>query len=165
MPYDEIAEAVGKSPVAVRQIAHRARNHVSSRRPRAAVSRSEQQQVVDLFMKALQGGDLQPLLDVLAPEVVLITDGGGVAAALPAPVEGSTTVAQVLRRLGRFLAEQGTTLRLVPVNGATGIRVDIDGVLAAVINPVVEDGRVTRIYSMRNPEKLGRLDEAIQLSR
>ena len=81
MPYDEIAEAVGKSPAAVRQIAHRAREHVAARRPRMAVSRTEQQQVVERFLAALTTGDLQGLLDVLAPDVVLVADGGGLAPA------------------------------------------------------------------------------------
>ena len=68
-PYDEIAEAVGKSPAAVRQIAHRARDHVAARRPRMAVSRTEQQAVVERFLAAVTTGDLQGLLDVLAPDV------------------------------------------------------------------------------------------------
>src|SRR5215213_9800855 len=71
VPYDEIAVAVDKSPAAVRQIAHRAREHVAARRPRVVVSRAEQQQVVQRFLDALTGGDLQGLMDVLAPDVVV----------------------------------------------------------------------------------------------
>jgi len=76
VPYDEIAEAVGKSSAAVRQIAHRARQHVAARRPRMAVSRTEQQQVVERFLAALTTGDVQGLMDVLAPDVVAVGDGG-----------------------------------------------------------------------------------------
>src|ERR1700749_469211 len=77
LAYDEIAEAVGKSPAAVRQIAHRARRHVAARRPRMEVSQSEQRQVVDRFLAALTTGDVGGLMDVLAPGVGLIPDGGG----------------------------------------------------------------------------------------
>src|SRR5918992_3791285 len=76
-PYDEIADAVGKTAAAVRQIAHRARQHVAARRPRMRVSRVEQQQVVDRFLAALSTGDVQGLMDVLAPDVVLVADSGG----------------------------------------------------------------------------------------
>src|SRR4051794_32223564 len=82
LPYDEIAAAVEKSPAAVRQIAHRAREHVAARRPRIRVDRAEQQRVVERFLAALRTGDLQALFDVLAPDVVLIADGGGEAAAV-----------------------------------------------------------------------------------
>src|SRR5262245_7320505 len=75
MPYDEIAQAVGKTPAAVRQIAHRARSHVAARRPRMTVSTTEQQEAVDKFLAAVRQGDLQALLDVLAPDVVAISDG------------------------------------------------------------------------------------------
>ena len=86
--YDEIAEAVGKSPAAVRQIAHRARGHVAARRPRMQVGRAEQQQVVERFLAAVTTGDVQGLLDVLAPDVVLVADGGGVAPAARRPIAG-----------------------------------------------------------------------------
>src|SRR5664279_2116207 len=71
-PYDEIAEIVGKSPAAVRQIAHRAREHVAARRPRMQVDRSQQEATLEKFMAAISSGDLQGLLAVLAPDVVLI---------------------------------------------------------------------------------------------
>ena len=166
LPYDEIAEAVGKSAPAVRQIAHRARGHVSARRPRSAVSRTEQQQVVALFIDAIRGGDLQPFLDALAPDVVFISDGGGQRVAVPVPVEGSERVGRLIGRFGLFIRRQDRVeLTVVEVNGSLGIRLDVDGVLEAVMTPVVEDGRITKVYAMRNPQKLGRLDEAIQLAR
>src|SRR5262249_26180850 len=84
-PYDEVAEAVGKSSAAVRQIAHRARDHVAARRPRMPVSTAEQQAAVDRFLAAVQHGDLQSLLDVLAPDVVVFSDGGGLAPAARRP--------------------------------------------------------------------------------
>ena len=88
VPYDEIAEAVGKSGAAVRQIAHRSREHVFARRPRMSVSRAEQEEAVERFRVALSTGDLQSLLDVLAPDVVVTADGGGVVPAAIRPVIG-----------------------------------------------------------------------------
>src|SRR4029079_5447794 len=95
-PYDEIAEAVGKTSAAVRQIARRARDHVAARRPRVAVSATEQQQVVDRFLAAVREGDLQGLLDVLAPDVLVVADGGGLVAAARHPIEGAEPVATFL---------------------------------------------------------------------
>ncbi len=101
-PYDEIAEAVGKSAAAVRQVAHRARDHVAARRPRMEVSRTEQQAVVERFTVAVTQGDLQGLLDVLAPDVVLVADGGGVVQAVVNPVVGAKKVANLLRPFSRL---------------------------------------------------------------
>src|SRR5439155_9749390 len=95
-PYEEIAEAVGKSPAAVRQIAHRARDHVAARRPRMPVSTTQQQDAVDRFLAAIREGDLQGLLDVLAPDVVAVADGGGLVAAARRPIEGAEQVAGLL---------------------------------------------------------------------
>ena len=98
VPYADIALALDKTPGAVRQIAHRAREHVAARRPRIQVDRGEHQQVVDRFLAALGSGDLQVLLDVLAPEVVLVADGGGEVAAFRRPVVGRDRVATLLSR-------------------------------------------------------------------
>ena len=99
LPYADIAAAVDKTPAAVRQIAHRAREHVAARRPRIQeVDRAEHQQVVDRFLAALRTGDLQVLLDVLAPDVVLVADGGGEVAAVRRPVVGRDRVATLLSR-------------------------------------------------------------------
>ncbi|MEW2490188.1 RNA polymerase sigma-70 factor [Streptomyces sp. NPDC048411] len=157
MPYGEIAEAIGKSAATVRQIARRAREHVAARRPRVQVSRSEQQAVVDRFLAALRTGQLQELLDVMAPDVVLVADGGGLAAAAPAPIHGAELVAKMLARPDRVVSA-------VWLNGAPAGRIEIDGRLAAV-SLVVENGKVTRIHAMANPRKLTRLDEPAELAR
>jgi predicted transcriptional regulator len=98
MPYGEIAEATGKPAGTVRQIARRARDHVAARRPWVQVSRLEQQAVVERFLAALRTGQLQELMEVMAPDVVLIADGGGLAAAALAPVCRAELVARVLAR-------------------------------------------------------------------
>lgn len=80
-PHGEIAEVVGQSPASVRRIARRARDHITARRPRVQVTACEQQAVVDRFLAALDTGRLQELMEVMAPDVVMIGDGGGAAAA------------------------------------------------------------------------------------
>ena len=162
MPYSEIAEAIGKSAAAVRQIARRAREHVAARRPRVQVSRSEQQAVVERFLVALRTGQLQELVQVMAPDVVLIADGGGLVAAAPVPIHGAELVAKLLARANRVVAAFETTT--VWLNGAPAGRIEIDGQLAAV-SLVVENGRVTRIYAVANPRKLTRLEEPTELAR
>jgi RNA polymerase sigma-70 factor (TIGR02957 family) len=161
MPYGEIAEATGKSAAAVRQIARRAREHVAARRPRVQVSRSEQQAVVERFLVALRTGQLQELMKVLAPDVVLVADGGGLVAAARVPIHGAELVAKLLARASRVAAFETTTVWL---NGAPAGRIEIGGQLAAV-SLVVENGWVTRIYAMANPRKLTRLDEPAELAR
>jgi RNA polymerase sigma-70 factor (ECF subfamily) len=165
LPYDEIAEAVDKSTASVRQIAHRARDHVAARRPRVKVERSEHEKVVARFGRAIATGDLQALLDVLAPDVVSVADGGGkVRGAARRPVVGADKLA---RYLVAGMAKYGSGLNLSPmmVNGQPGLRAEVDGELIGAISVAVEDGRVTRIYTVANPEKLARLDAEMGLTR
>ena len=162
-PYDEIAEAVAKTPAAVRQIAHRAREHVAARRPRTHVDRAVQEQVLARFTEATRTGEIRALLEVLAPDVVMLTDGGGVAAAIRRPVEGAQKVAAVLSGLGRLAPDFVATV--TEVNGAPALVVDVPGDVPTVITATVVDGRITRIYAMRNPHKLGRLAGETALSR
>ena len=162
-PYDEIAEVVAKTPTTVRQIAHRARDHVAARQPRVRVSRAEQDAVVARFLAAVRGGDIEELLQVLAPDVVVVADGGGVVAAARHPIEGADRVAAFLGGLARKFADfEATPLW---INGAPAMRIDLDAALNTVASLVVEDGRISRIYAIRNPHKLARLDEQAELSR
>src|SRR4029077_4949696 len=121
-PYDEIAEAVGKSPAAVRQIAHRARDHVAARRPRVPVHTTQQQEVVERFLAAVRQGDLQGLLDVLAPDVVVVADGGGLVAAARRPIEGAERVAAFLVGAAGQADFEAKTVWL---NGSPAARIDI----------------------------------------
>ncbi|MGZ6574739.1 MAG: RNA polymerase sigma-70 factor [Solirubrobacteraceae bacterium] len=163
LPYADIAATVDKTPAAVRQIAHRAREHVAARRPRMQVDRAEQRQVVDRFLAAMRTGDLQVLLEVLAPDVVLVADGGGEVAAARRPVVGSDRVAALLSRFETVAAE--AVVGTVWMNGAPAGRIDLAGELNTAVSLVVEEGRITRIYAIRNPYKLARLDEEATLSR
>ncbi|WP_433243398.1 RNA polymerase sigma-70 factor [Actinomadura nitritigenes] len=163
--YEEIAAAVGKSPAAVRQIAYRARRHVDARRPREAVSVSESRAVVESFRRALDTGDLQGLLDVLAPEVVLIGDGGGVKQAGPRPVVGASKVARyIVGGSGKVRGTAAITTELTVVNGAPALILRLDGQLDGVMAARVEGGRITGLYYVRNPEKLTRVDSETPLS-
>jgi RNA polymerase sigma-70 factor (ECF subfamily) len=163
MPYDEIAESVGKSSAAVRQIAHRARRHVSARRPRAPVSRTEQEQVVERFLAAVSTGDVQGLMDVLAPDVVAVADGGGLASAFRHPVQGVERVAALLSHVPQLAP--GVELATLLINGAVAVRIDPDGEFDTALNFTIEQGRISRIYAVRNPRKLERLERVADLRR
>ena len=163
VPYEEIAEAVEKSPATIRQVAHRAREHVAARRPRMRVATTEQAEVVERFLAVVAGGDIQALMDVLAPDVVLVADGGGIAQAARVPLEGAKKVAAFLKNFPKVATS--ATIAGVWLNGARGARIIDPNFGSTVISVVVDEGRITRIYAMRNPEKLGNLETEIVLSR
>ena len=155
--YDEIAAAVDKSPAAVRQIAHRAREHVDARRPRQVASPDETRAALASFRRAAETGDLHGLLAVLAPEVVLVADGGGVRQAALRPVVGAERVARLLlgglgKTPGTFTAAPGT------VNGNPALILRLDGALDGVLAARVEEARITALYYVRNPAKLSRVE-------
>jgi RNA polymerase sigma-70 factor (ECF subfamily) len=154
--YEEIAAAVGKTQATVRQIAHRARRHVDARRPREMVSPSQARAAVESFQRALETRDLQGLLDVLAPEVVLMSDGGGVKQAAPRPITGAGKVARmIVDGLGK--AQIALTSEPTVVNGNPALVLRVEGEIDGVIAVRVEDARITGLYYVRNPEKLTRI--------
>jgi RNA polymerase sigma-70 factor, ECF subfamily len=161
-PHGEIAAAVGKSPAAVRQIARRARDHVGARRPRVPVSTTEQQVVVERFLAAIRHGDVQGLLDVLAPDVVVVADGGGLVPAARSPVEGAVRVARLLIAGFRSADFEARTTWL---NGSPAVRLDRGGEVDTALSLSIEDGRITRMYAMRNPHKLAGLNAIATLTR
>ncbi|SOD85598.1 RNA polymerase sigma-70 factor [Streptomyces sp. Ag109_G2-15] len=154
--YDEIATAVDKSPAAVRQIAHRARRHVDARRPREVVSASRNRAALESFRRALDTGDLQGFLDVLAPEVVLVGDGGGIKQAAVRPIVGADKVARFM--LGG-LGKNKLPIAVAPtvVNGSPALLVHLDGEIDGVMAFRFEDGLITGLYYVRNPQKLTRV--------
>ncbi|MFG1641751.1 RNA polymerase sigma-70 factor [Amycolatopsis sp. NPDC049252] len=164
LPYDEIADAVGKSGAAVRQIAHRARSHVAARRPRETVSRAAARDTLAAFQRAIETGDLQGLLDLLAPDVVLVGDGGGVKQAVLRPVVGADKVGRVLFG-GLDRVDGQATLRPAQVNGHPAMVLSIDGELDTVVALRVEGGLVTGVYAVRNPAKLSGMAEETTLRR
>jgi RNA polymerase sigma-70 factor (TIGR02957 family) len=161
--YDEIAAAVGKSRAAVHQIAHRARRHVDARRPREVASPSQTRAALEAFQRALETGDPQGLLDVLAPEVVLVADGGGVKQAALRPVIGAEKVIRFMAG-GLGKTEGALTAGPTVVNGNPALVVRLDGGIDGVMAIRVEDARITGLYYVRNPEKLTRVESETPLT-
>ncbi|NUS73961.1 MAG: RNA polymerase sigma-70 factor [Corynebacteriales bacterium] len=164
LEYDEIAEAVEKTPTAVRQVAYRARAHVAARRPHGIASPSETQAALEAFQYAVETGNLQRLLDILAPDVVALSDGGGIKHALLRPVVGADKVARLLAA-GWWQRESKRSVKLVQINGSPGLLVHVDGKIDGVVALRVENGLVTGAYHVRNPEKLSHIKREIAVSR
>ena len=167
MSYAEIANVLGRKVEAVRQLGHRARNHVKERRSRFDADQSEQRRVTERFLEATSTGDLEGLMAVLAPEVTLVADGGGRALAPRRPVRGAEKVARFLlavateERMARFLRSVGSEpvaanlrVHVSQVNGGPGILV-VSGAkpISALVLDVFE-GVVRTIHLVANPEKL-----------
>ena len=148
----------GRSEAAVRQMAHRAREHVEARRPRFDTDRRAQREVTERFFAAVAGGDVEALLAVLAPDVVLISDGGGKAKAALRPITGADKVARFLRRRGEGLATSPTCgswspTSTAPRRSSAGSGDEPFG----AVSLVVADGRVEQVLVVVNPEKLAGL--------
>jgi RNA polymerase sigma-70 factor (ECF subfamily) len=154
VPFDDVAEVVGRSPEAVRQLASRARRHVKGERPRFPASRDEHDRTVRAFAQAVSEGDLERLVAVLDPDVVWTSDGGGRVIAARKPLRGAARVARAWVALARKAPHEPVETTL---NGRLGlVLAGTDGERAA-LSFVVSHGRVTRIDAIRNPEKLRRL--------
>lgn len=153
--YGEIAAATERTEAAVRQVASRARKHVEARRPRMELPENSQE-IVARFFLAASTGEIEPLLELMAPDVVLHTDGGGLKKAALRPITGAEKVARFIN------AVMPTGVRIDvgwgTVNGAAGLFLYLDDELDAVFTVVTENGLVTEIYSVRNPEKLTGVD-------
>lgn len=159
--HTEIAEILDRSPSAVRQLAHRAREHVQARRPRYEPDPRVRQQVTERFMAAALGGDLDALLQLLAPEVTLWGDGGGRgrAAGGQRPLHGRDNVARLLAAIAPRLGE-GLDVVYRSVNGdPSAVLFAGDTPYAVIVLDLTPDGRqVSGIYSVANPDKLSHVD-------
>lgn len=155
MPFGEIAEVVGRSPAAVRQLAVRARRHVSAAQPRFAVSAQAQERIVGAFVEACRNGDLGELLAVLDPDVVFRSDGGGHVPSAQLPLEGAERVGRALLAVERKLERQGRRARgrMHMVNGAPGLVV-LHGDVLNVLSFTIDARRIVALDVVRNPEKL-----------
>jgi len=162
-PHAQIAEALDKPEATVRQLAHRARSHVQARRPRFETDRAQQKAATDRFLKAALDGDVERLMEVLAPDVELTTDGGGRITAARNPITGADKVTRFLIGVasrpwhGIDLSE----LRYAEaeLNGATALVVYHQGRPVSTIAVDVVDGRVTALRMVANPDKLRHLPE------
>ncbi|MFD6279333.1 RNA polymerase sigma-70 factor [Streptomyces sp. NPDC060209] len=165
----EIAQAVERSEAAVRQAAHRAREHVASRRPRFTADRTQQRDATERFFTAATGGDMNSLMELLSPDVTLWTDGGGKVRQALRPVVGASTVAAWFAAMGT-VSYQGIEpadmkAELVQINGATGMVFSApDRVIATVTFDFDAEGRISAIHNVANPDKLRAVDERTQHS-
>ncbi|MFE1397961.1 RNA polymerase sigma-70 factor [Nocardiopsis dassonvillei] len=162
----EIAEAVERSEAAVRQAAHRAREHVRARRPRFTADRSRRREVTERFFAAATGGDISALMELLSPDVTLWTDGGGKVRQAMRPVVGASTVASWFAAIGTvtYQGVEPADMRaeLVEVNGGPGVVFSgSDRVIATVTFDFDADGRITAIHNVANPDKLQAIADGI----
>jgi RNA polymerase sigma-70 factor (ECF subfamily) len=150
-----VAEALGRSEAAVRQLAHRAREHVEARRPRFDADRRAQREVTERFLAAAVGGDVESLLAALAPGVVLVSDGGGRVKAARRPIEGADKVARFLAAIAPLGADvPGLRVEVAEVNGVPGVVAWTDEGPFMALQLVVVDGLVEQVFYIGNPEKL-----------
>jgi RNA polymerase sigma-70 factor (ECF subfamily) len=169
--YREIAQITGKSEPNCRQILTRARAHVDEGRagvkgPRFEASREQRDEVARRFFSAAQGGDLAALLELLAPDVVLVGDGGGKAWAAAKPSHGAQGVARFMLGLARRAPKMGARLELAWVNGQPGaVTYDGEGRIINVFALDIADGLVQAIRSVINPDKLHHLGPVSDLAR
>jgi RNA polymerase sigma-70 factor (TIGR02957 family) len=157
--YDRVAEIVGTSDENARQLASRARRHVQDGRARFDASEEQREMLAASFFDAIGDGDFETLESLLAEDVELHGDGGGVAPAIRHPVFGRAKAAQLMRNWGR-LSERigGIQVRRVTVNGQPGAQIlDPDGKLINVLAVDIAEGKIQTIRSIVNPEKLGHL--------
>ena len=154
----EIAAAIGRSDTSVRQLMHRAREHVQARRPRFDVDAGQQREVTQRFLAAAAGGDIDQLMMVLAPDVTLTSDGGGKAKAPLRPVTGAAKVARFLAAIsaqpymGMDISDM--TVEVAEINGGPGALITVDGRPITAMTTVIAGGRITAIQLVANPDKL-----------
>lgn len=158
-PFSEIAAVLGRSETACRQLASRAREHVRRDRPRYTPTRDEERRLTTAFFQALLTGDEVALRDLLAEDVVWHADGGGKANANLNPIFGATKLVAMLLGIRRkWPPPAEATARLARVNGQPGLVLAASGVVFQTMSLEIEDGRITAVYTVRNPEKLSGLD-------
>jgi RNA polymerase sigma-70 factor (ECF subfamily) len=155
LPAAEVAAVLGRSEAAVRQTAHRAREHVQARQPRFDADRSAQRVVTERFLAACAGGDVEALLAALAPDVVLVTDGGGKAKAALRPIVGAEKVVRfLLATAAQATALPGLRVEVTDVNGATGVAAWVGDDPFMTMSLELTDGLVERVLVVLNPDKL-----------
>jgi RNA polymerase sigma-70 factor (ECF subfamily) len=158
-PFADVAKTLGRSEAACRQLAARAREHVKAGKPRYQPSAEEEQRLTGAFLAAAMTGDESLLRGILAQDVVMHSDGGGVAKSTINPVYGlEKAVRLVLGIKKKWPAPEGATARLARINGAPGLVLSHDGVVFQTMALEITDGRIAAVYTMRNPDKLARLN-------
>jgi len=164
--YPEIAEAVDRSESAVRQAAHRARNHIQARRPRFEADRATKRAVTERFFAASIGGDINELMDLLSPEVTLWTDGGGKVRQAMRPIIGASNVARWLagtvQRPYEGVEIADMTAEVVEINGGPGIVIRGTGRIIATLTVDLDaNGKIETIHNVANPDKLHAIADGV----
>lgn len=157
--YSEIASIVGQNETNCRQILRRARQHVSAMRPRFKVSARKQNDLLQRFVEAIKNSDMDGLLNLLAHDVVLYSDGGGKGVAVPNQVHGADKVVRGILGAFKRLLPTNLVRRLTQINGEPGIVSYLDGKPHSVVSLDVTEGRIQAIYILTNPEKLTHLPD------
>jgi RNA polymerase sigma-70 factor (ECF subfamily) len=158
MSFAEIGEIIDASPDACRQRLSRARRRIEKDRPRFDPDPVERHALAHSFLRAAREGDFTALTALLAPDVVMVGDGGGKARSLPKPMVGAQPVARALASFYKIADDWGVTLHPAIVNGQPGFRsLAPDGKLVNVVQIDVADRKVQRIHSMLNPDKLSHI--------
>jgi RNA polymerase sigma-70 factor (TIGR02957 family) len=157
LDHEEVARVLDRTPEAVRQTAHRAREHVRSRRPRFTASGDQQHEVVRRFMESCATGDLDAVVAALAPDVAVVMDGGGRVRAALRPVSGVEKVARLLLGLAAKPEVRELASEPAEINGAVGIVWTSGGVPVMAGTVELDDDRVARVLVFRNPERLAGL--------
>jgi RNA polymerase sigma-70 factor (ECF subfamily) len=164
LPVGEIARTLGRSEAAVRQLTHRAREHVQARRPRQTVDKARHSELTLQFLEATMTGDLDQVMSLLAPDVVLISDGGGKRRAALRPIHGPEKIARWLIAVVTRPDVVGMVVRLLEVNGEEAfVSYNGDDVDSVGFLEVDEQGVISEIYLVRNPDKLGALPRLSEL--
>ena len=163
--YGEIADAVGKPAPTVRQVAHRAREHVRARRKRFDnVDPQRNSAITAQFLATAASGDVEALMAMLAPDATWMADSGGKVSAARRPVVGADKVARAITGLVRK-AGTGMRVELVTCNSAPAVLFYLDDEPAMVVTLEIADDKITNFYVMRNPDKLAALATARDISR
>lgn len=156
--YDEVARILNTSEANCRQILRRARQHVADLRPRFDASLEEREKLLQTFLHATQSGNLDTMVAMLSSQVVLHSDGGGKASALPKPVRGAHNVARAILGGLDKLVPKNLVRRMALVNGQPGVVSYLDGRPYSVFTIEVADGLIQSFFIVTNPEKLARLE-------
>src|SRR5215471_5934964 len=152
--YAEVAQILGQSEVNCRKIFSRAKQHAMNDRPRFDASPDEQQRLLQQFIEATSHGDMQGLLALLSEDVVLYTDGGGKANAVPNPVRGAEHVARFFMEAPKKFMPKDAVRSFTEINGQPGIVVHHEGKVFGVLTMDAGEGRIRNIYIVSNPDKL-----------
>jgi RNA polymerase sigma-70 factor, ECF subfamily len=157
--YPEVATALGQSEVNCRQILKRAKQHIEEGRPRFNVSPAQQERLLQQFLETTADGDMQAFLALLSEDVVLYTDGGGKATAVPNPIYGAERVARFFFGAREKLMPKDVVRHFAGINNQPGVVVYHQGRVFGVLTLEVAEDRIRNIYIVRNPDKLERLSK------